>query len=223
MKTKTIKIFVRDDEIVSGIWLSPPKARACLILAHGAGAGMTHPTMNAIAEGLAERGIATLRFQFPYMEKASKRPDPPKVAIATVRAAVEAARKLAGKTPLFAGGKSYGGRMTSHAQSEEALLHVRGLIFFGFPLHAAGAPSINRADHLDRVKIPMLFLQGSRDALAQLTELKRVTKRLGARAMLKVAEDADHSFRVPAESGRKNSDVLALVLDDACEWMVIQD
>jgi predicted alpha/beta-hydrolase family hydrolase len=208
---------------VSGLWLAPARARFCLLLAHGAGAGMAHKSMTAIAQGLAERGVATLRYQFPYMEKGSRRPDPPAVAHAAVRAACAEANSLAGKLPLFAGGKSFGGRMTSQAQAAQPLAGVRGLVFFGFPLHPAGKPGIDRADHLTKVGLPLLFLQGTRDALAELKLLQPVVRGLGARAKLVLAPDADHSFHVPAkvakESGRNDKDVLAGLLDAAVAWM----
>src|SRR5881398_4071431 len=160
-------ITVSDVQRVSGLLQAPPQARACYVLAHGAGAGMAHPFLAAIADGLAERGIATLRYQFPYMEQGSKRPDAPKVAHATVRAAVLEASRLVPELPLFAGGKSFGGRMTSQAQAAAPLPGVRGLAFLGFPLHPAGRPAQERGKHLFDVRIPMLFLQGTRDALAE--------------------------------------------------------
>jgi predicted alpha/beta-hydrolase family hydrolase len=215
---KSVKIAVGDAE-TSGLWLTPKTARACLVLAHGAGAGMTHKSMTAIAEGLAARGIATLRFNFLYMERGSGRPDAPPLAHAAVRAAVAKATELAPKLPLFAGGKSFGGRMTSQAQALEPLPNVRGLVFFGFPLHAAGKPGIERAAHLADVKAPMLFLSGSRDALAELPLLKKVTSGLGKRAKLAVFEDADHSFHVPAKTGRKDAEVMGEILDVAREWI----
>jgi predicted alpha/beta-hydrolase family hydrolase len=204
---------------VSGLWLDPAQAKACLVLAHGAGAGMTHRSMAAIAEGLAERAIATLRFQFPYMEAGARRPDPPAVAQTAVRAAFTEAAKLAGSLPLFAGGKSFGGRMTSQAEAVVSLPGARGLVFFAFPLHPAGKPSVSRADHLRDVAIPMLFLQGTRDALAELELLQPVVASLGRRAKLVLAQDADHSFHVPAKTGRKDADVLAALLDAAATWM----
>jgi len=216
---KPLKIAVRDTT-VSALWLKPPAAKAALVLAHGAGAGMTHRSMAAIADGLAARGIATLRFNFLYMERGSKRPDAPPLAQAAIRAAVEEARRLAPKLPLFAGGKSFGGRMTSQAQASGPLPDVRGLVFFGFPLHAAGAPGIERAAHLDAVKVPMLFLSGTNDALADLKLLKKVVAGLGRRATLELAEHADHSFHVPARTGLRDADVLASLLDAARAWML---
>lgn len=206
---------------VSALLEVPDKARACLVLAHGAGAGMTHPFMADVARELAECGIATLRYQFPYMEQGSKRPDTPAVAQATVRAAVaEAARRLPA-LPLFAGGKSFGGRMSSQAQAAQPLPGVQGLVFFGFPLHPAGKPSDARAQHLADVKVPMLFLQGTRDDLADLGLLRPVVERLGARARLEVFEGADHSFHVRARSGGSDARVRAQMLDAVVEWMLM--
>jgi predicted alpha/beta-hydrolase family hydrolase len=204
---------------VSALLLQPAKARACYVFAHGAGAGMRHASMEAIAAGLGERGIATLRYQFPYMEKGGKRPDPPAVAHAAVRAAVAAAAELCAGLPLFAGGKSFGGRMTSQAQAKSPLDGVKGLAFFGFPLHPAGKPSAERTAHLSDVKIPMLFLQGTRDALADIDLLKPMVKGLGKPATLHLAEAADHSFRVPKSSGRNDREVLAEILDAFAAWV----
>jgi predicted alpha/beta-hydrolase family hydrolase len=208
-----------DGETTSGLWLAPPGARACLVLAHGAGAGMDHKAMAATANGLAERGIATLRYNFLYMEHGGKRPDPPARAHAAVRAAVAKAHELAPTLPLFAGGRSFGGRMTSQAQAKAALPHVRGLVFFAFPLHPAGKPSDERAEHLGEVALPMLFLQGENDALATLDLLRPAVSRLGDRATLKLIPGADHSFHVPAKTGRKDADVLNEILDVAATWM----
>jgi predicted alpha/beta-hydrolase family hydrolase len=216
--SKPVTIAVDNARRVSGLLLKPPKAHAAYVFAHGAGAGMTHPFMAAVAAELAERGIASLRYQFPYMEQGGKRPDPPKLAQATVRAVVTEAARLMPSLPLVAGGKSFGGRMTSQAQAVSPLPGVRGLAFFGFPLHPAGKPSDERAEHLSDVQIPMLFLQGTRDALADLKLLKGVTKRLGARATLRLFEDADHSFHVPARSGRKDADVRREMLDAFAAW-----
>ncbi|HEX4826916.1 MAG TPA: alpha/beta family hydrolase, partial [Xanthobacteraceae bacterium] len=178
----SVTITVDNAHSVSGLLLAPASARACYVLAHGAGAGMFHPFMDVVARELAERGIGTLRYQFPYMEKGAKRPDPPKLAHATVRAAVAAAAKLAPALALVAGGKSFGGRMTSQAQAASPLPGVRGLAFLGFPLHPAGRPSDERGGHLFDVQIPMLFLQGTRDALAERTLLQPLIDRLGQRA-----------------------------------------
>lgn len=207
-------------ERVSGLLLRPDDAKALYLFAHGAGVGMMHPSMEANARGLADRGIATLRYQFPYMEKGSRRPDPPRVAHATVRAAAAAAAKFAGDLPLFAGGRSYGGRMTSQAQALEPLAGVRGLVFLGFPLHPAGAPSIDRADHLNQVQVPMLFVSGDRDALAEVDLLKSVVAGLGDRATLHLIASADHSLKVAAKSGRTAAEAEAEALDSIAEWMI---
>ena len=188
-------------------------------MAHGAGAGMAHPFMEAMANVLAGRGIATLRYQFPYMEQRSKRPDTPKLAQATVRAAVAEAARLVPELPLFAGGKSFGGRMTSQAQAVSPLSGVRGLVFLGFPLHPAGRPSDERGTHLFDVQIPMLFMQGTRDQLADLPLLQLLVGKLGARAALKLFQDADHSFHVPARTGRKDTEVMAEMSDALADWM----
>lgn len=208
------------DAATSGLWLAPDDARAAYVFAHGAGAGMAHKSMAAIADGLAARGVATLRYNFLYMERGSKRPDAPALAHAAVRAAVAEAGKLGPKLPPFAGGKSFGGRMTSQAQAKAALPGVRGLIFFAFPLHPAGKPSDERAAHLSDVNVPMLFLQGENDALADLSLLRPVVDALGRRADLALYPDADHSFHVPARSGRKDAEVLAEILDRAANWML---
>jgi uncharacterized protein len=214
-----LDITVDDSRRVSALLQVPDGARACLVLAHGAGAGMTHPFMADVARELAERGIATLRYQFPYMEQGSKRPDTPAVAQAAVRAAVAEASHRLPAAPLFAGGKSFGARMTSQAQAAQPLPGVRGLVFFGFPLHPAGKPSDARAQHLDGVTVPMLFLQGSRDGLADLALLRPVVARLGARAALEVFEDADHSFHVRARRGRTDAQARAAMLDAVALWI----
>ena len=192
---------------------------ACCVLAHGAGAGMKHPFMAAVAKGLAARGVSTVRYEFPYMERGSKRPDTPAVAHARVREAVDEAARRAPGVPLFAGGKSFGGRMTSQAQAAQPLPRVQGLIFFGFPLHAPGKPSNDRATHLAEVRVPMLFLQGSRDEFAELALLQPVVQRLGKLATLELFDDADHSFHVPARSGRRDADVREEMLEKAARWM----
>ena len=215
-----LTIELGDAQRVSGLLIIPPGARACYVLAHGAGAGMAHPFMAQVSAGLAERGVASLRYQFPYMERRARRPDPPALAQATVRAATaEAARRLPGFA-LVAGGKSFGGRMTSQAQSLAPLPGVRGLAFLGFPLHPAGKPSEERARHLFDVRVPMLFLQGSRDALADLALLRPVIDRLGERASLHVFEEADHSFHVPVRSGRRDADVRRDLLDALAAWIL---
>jgi predicted alpha/beta-hydrolase family hydrolase len=196
----------------------PTPVKACLVLAHGAGADMHHPFMAALAGDLAEFGLATLRFQFPYTETKGKRPDPPALCHATIRAAVATAHSLAPELPLFAGGKSFGGRMTSQAQAETALPHVRGLVFFGFPLHPPKQPSIDRGAHLSQVKIPMLFLQGTRDALAELSLIEPLVQRLGKSATLTRLADADHSFHVPARSGRTDEQVRKEMIEVFATW-----
>ena len=216
---KPVTIEVDDAQRVSGLLQTPPSARACYLVAHGAGAGMTHPFMAAIANDLAERGVATLRYQFPYMERGSKRPDAPKLAHATVRAAVAEASRRVPELPLFAGGKSFGGRMTSQAQAAAPLPGVRGLVFLGFPLHPPGTPSDERGAHLFDVRIPMLFLQGTRDEFAELRLLKALVAKLGARATPKLFDDADHSFHVPARTGRKDSQVRAELADTIAAWI----
>ena len=208
-----------DGSKVSGLLQVPRKARFCYVLAHGAGAGVAHPFMAAIADGLGERGIATLRYQFPYMEQGRKRPDAPKLAQATVSAAVAEASLLLPDFALVAGGKSFGGRMTSQAQAISPLPGVRGLVFLGFPLHPAGHPSNERGDHLFEIKVPMLFLQGTRDALADTEFVKALVKRLGKPATLKLFQDADHSFHVSARSGRNDEEVRAKMLDELAAWL----
>ena len=208
------------DDSVSALLIRPPDAKALYVFAHGAGAGMNHKSMVSNAEGLAARGIATLRYQFPYMEKGSKRVDPPRVAHAAVRAAVAEAGRIASDLPLFAGGRSFGGRMTSQAQADSALPGVRGLAFLGFPLHPAGKPGIERAAHLSQVRIPMLFVSGDRDALAELELLGPVVAGLGDCATLHVIRDADHSLKVRASSGRRSDEAEAEALDAMAEWMI---
>jgi hypothetical protein len=212
-------IAVDDAVRVSGQLLAPPRARACYVLAHGAGAGMNHPFITAIGADLGQRGVATLRYQFPFMEQGRKRPDPPKLAHATVRAAMAEASRLVPDLPFIAGGKSFGGRMTSQAQAAAPLPHVRGLAFLGFPLHPAGRPSRERGDHLFDVDVPMLFLQGTRDALATPEEVKPLCQALGPRATLNWFQNADHSFQVPARSGRTNAEVRAAVADALAAWI----
>jgi uncharacterized protein len=215
---ETLKISVGDEQ-VSGLLLRPANARALYLFAHGAGAGMAHKTMESNAQGLAKRGVATLRYQFLYMEKGSKRPDAPKLAHAVVRAAAAEAVRLVPDLSLFAGGRSYGGRMTSQAQADEPLGGVKGLAFLGFPLHPAGKPGIERAEHLARVAVPMLFVSGDRDALADLELLKPVVERLGERATLHLVHHADHSFKVAAKSGRTSADAEAEALDALTKWI----
>lgn len=218
MTATSLKIGVDDGE-VSALWMAPDDARVALVLAHGAGAGMTHKSMEAVADGLARRGVASLRYNFPFMERGGKRPDAPALAHAAVRAAVTEAQRLAPTLPLFAGGRSFGGRMTSQAEAL-APLGVKGLVFFAFPLHPAGKPGIERARHLADIGAPMLFLQGTNDALAQCDLLEPVVAALGARATLVFADHADHSYHVPAKSGRKDAQVLDEILDAARDWML---
>ena len=203
---------------VSALLLRPPDARLVYVLAHGAGAGMRHPFLEAAAGALGDRGVATFRYQFPYVEQRARRPDPPAVAEATVRAAVDEAARVAPGLPLVAGGKSFGGRMTSAAQAKEPLSGVRGLVFLGFPLHPPGQPSDKRAEHLADVRIPMLFLQGTRDNFADLNLIRPVIKRLGERASLHLVEGGDHSFRVLKRSGRTDRDVLDELVRAIVEW-----
>jgi uncharacterized protein len=206
------------DTRVSGLLMSPPQSKACFVVAHGAGAGMLHPFMATLATDLAARQIATLRYQFPYMEKRGRRPDPPAVCHATVRAAVAAAHALLPALPLIAGGKSFGGRMTSQAQAANPLPQVRGLAFLGFPLHPPKEPSDQRAEHLSKVKIPMLFLQGARDEFAQASLLNPLIARLGTLATLCALPDADHSFHVPARSAFTAAQINERLLSALSEW-----
>ena len=221
MDAQPLTIAVGDDR-VSALLLRPTDAKALYLFAHGAGVGMTHSSMASNAAGLAERGIATLRYQFPYMEKGSRRPDPPPIAHSAVRAAAAEAARLAADLPLFAGGRSFGGRMTSQAQAGTPLPGVRGLAFLGFPLHPAGKPGIERADHLAKVQIPMLFVSGDHDALAERGLLEPVVASLGSRATLHLVKDADHSLKVPARSGRTPADAEAEALDALADFMLKQ-
>lgn len=218
-RVEELTIAVGADCSVSALLQTPVDVRACYVLAHGAGAGMRHAFMADVADDLAARRIATLRYQFPYVERGSRRPDPPAVCHDTVRAAVDEARRRVPELPLIAGGKSFGGRMTSQAQALAPLPGVLGLAFLGFPLHPAKKPSDERAKHLFDVHVPMLFLQGTRDELADLSLLEPLVARLGGRATLERVEDADHSFHVPARSGRKDSQVRAEMLDRLTAWV----
>ncbi len=219
MNELPVTIEAGSDQTVSGLLVIPERATACYVMAHGAGAGMTHPFMASVAGGLSERGVATLRYQFPFMEHGSRRPDRPAMAQATVRAAVVEAARLAPSVPLFAGGKSFGARMSSQAQAAAVLPGVRGLAFIGFPLHPAGKPSDERARHLFDVRIPMLFLQGTRDALAETGLLLPLSERLGGSVTMRLIELADHSFHVPARSGRTDQQAMGEVLDGLAGWM----
>jgi len=202
---------------VSGLLARPPRATCLLVLGHGAGAGMRHPFMESAAAELGARGIATLRYQFPYMQKRSRRPDSPGVLQATVRAAAKAAGAAAPDLPLLAGGKSMGGRMTSLAAAAEPLDGVQGIVFFGFPLHAAGNPSGERGAHLSRVTVPMLFLQGTRDRLADLDRLRPLLAGI-PHATMKVFEEADHSFHLPKSSGRTDAETLVEIAETVAAW-----
>src|SRR5882724_5460521 len=213
-----VRIAVGERGDVSGLLLRPAGARLLYVLAHGAGAGMRHPFLESIAQRLAECSIATLRYQFPYMEQRARRPDPPAVAAATVRSAVAQAARVAPGLPLVAGGKSFGGRMTSTAQAEEPLPGVQGLVFLGFPLHPPGRPGASRAEHLARVQIPMLFLQGTRDDFADLKLLRPLVKRLGERATLHLVEGGDHSFHVLKRSGKSDVEVMEELVSAIAEW-----
>jgi uncharacterized protein len=219
-ESRALAIRLADGSTVSALLSVPVNAGAAYVLAHGAGAGMSHPFMAAAAEQLADRGIATLRYQFPYMEKGGRRPDPPGIAHAAVRAAVAAAAREMPGLSLFAGGKSFGGRMTSQAQAEAPLPGIRGLVFLGFPLHPAKRPSLDRAQHLANVRVPMLFLQGARDGLAEPQLIAPVVAELGEKATLMTFPDADHSFHVPARTGRSDAQVLAAVCDAMAAWIV---
>ena len=219
MNKESVTITVDDTHRVSGLLKLPPHANACLVLAHGAGAGMRHTFMETLASELGARDIATLRYQFPYMERGSRRPDAPKLCHATVRAAVAEAARLAPDATLFAGGKSFGGRMTSQAQATSPLPGVRGIAFVGFPLHPPKKPSDQRFRHMQDVKVPTLFLQGTRDALADLNLLEPLVAGLGEHATLKVFQDSDHSFHVPARSGRKDAEVMAELAQTLAEWI----
>ncbi len=212
-----IEIAVDGASSVSGLWQSATNAKACFVMAHGAGAGMRHAFFESVASQLATLGIESLRYQFPYMDRGSKRPDTPKICHATVRAAVAAAARRT-DTPLIAGGRSFGGRMTSQAQAENPLPGVRGLAFLAFPLHPAKRPADERARHLFEVTVPMLFLQGTRDELAQMQLLEPLVGKLGERATLKLFDAADHSFHVPARSGRSDAEILSEICGTIAEW-----
>ena len=215
-----VRIHVGDSiGSVSGILLRPTDSRALYVMAHGAGAGMRHRFMEAVAQSLATRGVATLRYQFPYVEAGGRRPDPPGVLEATVRGAVATARESAPDLPLVAGGKSLGGRMTSNAMARRSLEGVLGLVFLGFPLHPAKQPGVTRAEHLARVESPMLFLQGTRDALADLGLITSVCSSLGPRATLHVVDGADHSFSVLKRSGRGDGEVMEELSVAVTEWV----
>ncbi|MFY9527684.1 MAG: alpha/beta family hydrolase [Candidatus Acidiferrales bacterium] len=213
-----VRFAVENAGEVSALFVRPPQAQCLLVLAHGAGAGMRHPFLETLARELATAGVATFRYQFPYMEQRRRVPDGPALLTATVRAAVRTAAEAAPELPLLAGGKSMGGRMTSQAAAEQPLEGVRGLVFFGFPLHPPGRPGTKRADHLTRVSVPMLFLQGTRDQFADLNLLRPICTKLGSQAMLHVVETADHSFHVLKSSGRTDADVLRELAQTTMTW-----
>jgi uncharacterized protein len=217
-ESERLRFAVEGAGEVSAILIRPAKARSLLTLAHGAGAGMAHPFLEKLARELAEVGVATFRYQFPYMEQRRRVPDSPAVASATVASAVQAAAEAAPGLPVLAGGKSFGGRMSSQAASQELLQGVRGLVFFGFPLHPPNKPGTKRAEHLAKVKIPMLFLQGTRDTLADLSLLKPICSSLSSRTTLHIIETADHSFHVLKSSGKTDADVLRELAQTTASW-----
>ena len=214
-----LTLTVDEQTAVSALWLQPPRPRALYVFAHGAGAGMRHGFMEALSQALSEQSVATMRYQFPYMERGSRRPDSPALAHATVRAAVAAARERLPDVPLLAGGKSFGGRMTSQAQAAAPMPGVRVLVFVGFPLHPAGKPDIARAAHLADVELPMLFLQGTRDELADLALLRGVVQGLGDPATLHLEDDADHAFHVRVRSGRNDEQVVQALAQAVAAWL----
>ena len=218
IRVEAITIVLDPARTVSGLLQRPPEAAALFVMAHGAGAGMTHPFMVSVAQGLAERGVATLRYQFPYMEAGRNRPDPPPILQETVRAAVMKAGEIVPELPIVAGGKSLGGRMTSSAAATASLDRARGLVFLGFPLHPPGQPGIHRADHLQAVDVPMLFLQGTRDGFARLDLITDVTSRLQSLATLHVVDGADHSFNVPKRAGRSQDQVIDELAEAIVSW-----
>jgi predicted alpha/beta-hydrolase family hydrolase len=219
LQTKDLRLSVENGRWeVSALLLVPAAPRHLLVLAHGAGAGMNHPFMEKLAQELAAVGVATLRYQFPYMQERRRVPDSPSVLTATIVAAARAATEEAPKLPLFAGGKSMGGRMTSQAAAQGVLETVKGLVFFGFPLHPPKRPATKRAEHLAKVRIPMLFLQGTRDTLADLTLLRPICAELGSRATLHVIETADHSFHVLTSSGKSDTEVLHELAETEASW-----
>jgi predicted alpha/beta-hydrolase family hydrolase len=218
MKSRPIRIAIDADTTVAGLLLKPRRAIACFVFAHGAGAGMNHPFMAAVAERLGAADIATLRFQFPYMERQSRRPDRPAVCHAAVRAAVAEAGKRVPRVALIAGGKSFGGRMTSQAQALEPLAGVAVLVFIGYPWHLPRAPAMERSEHLARIRIPMLFLQGTRDTLGELKLVKALIRKRKAWAILRAVDGADHGFHVLARSGRTDSEVLAELVEEFSDW-----
>jgi len=217
--TKELRFTVEGAGEVSALLWQPAKAHSMLALAHGAGAGMRHAFLEQLADELAKAGVATLRYQFPYMEQRRKAPDKPTVLTAAVQSAARRAAQAMPKLPLFAGGKSMGGRMTSQAAAAGLLTEVRGIVFYGFPLHPPKQPDTKRADHLAQLTAPMLFLQGTRDPLAPAESIRSVCKKLGPRATLIIFEGADHSFHVPRSSGKTDSEIIRELAQSTAEWM----
>ncbi len=215
--SEVIPIDVENAGRVTGLWLKSRTELSAFVLSPGAGSNVHSPFLESLAQGLLEHGVSSLRYQFPFMERGSKRPDPPAICHRSVRAAVAAAVRCT-SSPLLAGGRSFGGRMTSQAQAVELLTHVRGLIFLSFPLHPAKRPSVQRAEHLGAVSVPMLFLQGTRDDLAEGALMQSVVSQLGARATLRHLEGADHGYKVLARSGRSDDQVLAQIVTDVAWW-----
>jgi predicted alpha/beta-hydrolase family hydrolase len=213
-----LRIAVPGNGEVSALLVRPPTARWLLVLGHGAGAGMTHPFLESLAKELAEGGVATLRYQFPYIEERRRVPDKPEVLISTVAAAIDRARETAPELPLLAGGKSMGGRMTSQACAQGLLEPVKGLVFFGFPLHPPNRPGTKRAEHLAKVNVPMLFLQGTRDTLADLALLRPICEELGSRATLQVIPEGDHSFHVLKKAGKTDAEVIKELAEATRAW-----
>ncbi|HKW64413.1 MAG TPA: alpha/beta family hydrolase [Candidatus Acidoferrum sp.] len=213
-----LKFDVQSNGGVSALLVRPPAAQSLLVLGHGAGAGMAHPFLDRLAVELAQTGVATLRYQFPYMEERRRVPDRPELAASTIAAAVRLATEAAPDLPLLAGGKSFGGRMTSQAMAENLLKPVKGLVFFGFPLHPPKRPGTKRAEHLSKIDVPMLFLQGTRDTLADLTLLRPICEKLGARATLHIIPEADHSFHVPKRSGKTDTEVITELAQTTASW-----
>jgi uncharacterized protein len=213
-----LRIAVPGNGEVSALLVRPPTARWLLVLGHGAGAGMTHPFLESLAEELAEAGVGTLRYQFPYVEERRRVPDKPEVLISTVAAAVDRARETAPELPLLAGGKSMGGRMSSQASAQGLLEPVKGLVFFGFPLHPPNRPGTKRAEHLEKVNVPMLFLQGTRDTLADLTLLGPICEKLGSRATLHIIPEGDHSFHVLKKAGKTDAEVIKELAETTAAW-----
>ena len=213
-----LRIAVPGNAEVSALLVRPPTARWLLVLGHGAGAGMAHPFLEKLAKELAEAGVATFRYQFPYIEERGRVPDKPEVLMATVAAAVERAVETTPELPLLAGGKSMGGRMTSQAAAQGLLGPVKGLVFFGFPLHPPNRPGTKRAEHLAKVNMPMLFLQGTRDTLADLALLRPVCEQLGPHATLHIIQEGDHSFHVLKKAGKTDAEIMKELAETTACW-----